>query len=304
MSKELTVAHSIGRRREAGAAASVSAPRVLFRWKAQLANWPVYLAAAVCLFMVACAIIPQHIAPYSPTEMIPGGFLQAPGAVHLFGTDYFGRDVFSVVVHGSRDSLLIGFASVLVGGLLGAAIGALAGYAGGIADKILMRFIDILMTIPGILLALAIAAVLEPSLFNIVLAVAVSSIPGYARVLRSQIISIKDRPYIAAARSIGASRLRIFFKHVLPNSWSPLLVMATIGLGTAILVGSGLSFLGLGIIKEVPDWGTLLSQGRGYLTVAWWMSTFPGLAITLFVLCVNVIGDRLRDYTDPKKSRA
>jgi peptide/nickel transport system permease protein len=159
------------------------------------------------------------------------------------------------------------------------------------------------MTIPGILLALAIAAALGPGLMNIVLAVAVSSIPGYARVMRGQLMSIKKRKYVEASRSIGTPEWRIFLWHLLPNSWSPLLVMATIGLGTSILIGSGLSFLGLGIIKEIPDWGALLSQGRGYLTVGWWISTFPGLAITLFVLSVNIIGDKLRDTFDPKTRR-
>jgi peptide/nickel transport system permease protein len=164
-----------------------------------------------------------------------------------------------------------------------------------------MRLNDVLMTIPGILLALAIAGALGPSLFNIVLAVAVSSVPGYARVMRAQVLSIKSRTFVKASVSIGASPLRVFWKHVLPNSLSPLLVMAAIGIGTSILTGSGLSFLGLGVLREVPDWGTLLSQGRGYLTAAWWICTFPGLAITAFVLSVNMIGDRLRDHFDPKK---
>lgn len=260
-----------------------------------------YAAGLVVLFIVACAIVPQWIAPYAPTDMLTDRIMQAPSVAHLFGTDYFGRDIFSVVVHGSRDSLFIGFASVLVGGLIGGTIGALSGYAGGWVDTVLMRLNDILMTIPGILLALAIAGALGPSLFNVVLAVAVSAIPGYARVMRAQIMSIKNRTFVKAAGSIGASPLRIFWNHVLPNSLSPLLVMATIGIGTSILTGSGLSFLGLGVLREVPDWGTLLSQGRGYLTVAWWMCTFPGLAITAFVLSVNIIGDRLRDHLDPKK---
>ncbi len=267
-------------------------------------DWLPYAAAAFVLFIVACALFPGAIAPYSPTEMDTAAVMAKPSLTHLFGTDYYGRDVFSVVVHGSRDSLLIGIASVLAGGLAGALIGAVSGYAGGVADTILMGFVEILMTIPGILFALAIAAVLGPSLGNIVLAVSISSVPGFARVFRGQIMSIKGRPFITAAKSAGAGKLRIFFRHVLPNAWSPLLVMGTIGLGTSILIGSGLSFLGLGVIKEIPDWGTLLSQGRGYLTVAWWMSTFPGLAITLLVLSVNLIGDQLRDRLDPKRGRA
>ncbi|MFD0670009.1 ABC transporter permease [Cohnella sp. GCM10027633] len=259
------------------------------------------LAALVIAFIALCAIAPQWVAPYSPTEMMADSLMQAPSAAHPFGTDYFGRDVYSVVVYGARDSLFIGLLSVLVGGLIGGTIGALSGYIGGWFDAAFMRVVDVLMTIPGILLALAIAAAMGPSMTNIVLAVAAASIPGYARVMRSQTMSINGRPFIAAARSIGVTNFGIFWRHVLPNSLSPMLVMSTIGIGTSILAGSGLSFLGLGLLREIPDWGTLLSQGRGYLTVAWWICTFPGLAITMLVLSVNIIGDRLRDELDPKK---
>ncbi|MEH7747255.1 ABC transporter permease [Neobacillus drentensis] len=274
-----------------------------FKINFTVSNLFIYFSGLIMLFITASALFPKWIAPYSPTFMNTELILSAPSAAHWFGTDYFGRDVFSLVVYGSRDSLLIGAASVVVGGFIGGALGALAGYIGGFIDVIFMRLIEILMTIPGILLALAIAAVLGPSLFNIVLAVAAASIPGYARVMRGQMMSIKKRQYVDASRSIGTPKWRIFLWHIVPNSWSPLLVMGTIGLGTSILIGSGLSFLGLGVIKEIPDWGALLSQGRGYLTVGWWISTFPGLAITLFVLSVNIIGDRLRDIFDPKTSR-
>ncbi|MCM3724799.1 ABC transporter permease [Neobacillus cucumis] len=265
-----------------------------------ISNLFLYTSTVVVLFIIACAIFPKWIAPFSPTYMNAEYILSKPSANHWFGTDYFGRDVFSLVIYGSQDSLIIGVTSVLIGGIIGGSIGALAGYIGGFVDVILMRVIEILMTIPGILLALAIAAALGPSLFNIVLAVAASAIPGYARVMRGQVMSIKKRKFVAASRSIGTPSWRIFLWHILPNSWSPLLVLGTIGLGTSILIGSGLSFLGLGTIKEIPDWGALLSQGRGYLTVAWWISTFPGLAITLFVLSINIIGDKLRDSFDPK----
>lgn len=266
-----------------------------------------FLAAAAALtiaFLFLCALFPQWIAPYSPTEMLSDSIMQPPGAKHLFGTDYFGRDVLSLVIFGCRDSLFIGLMSVLVGGIVGGTLGALSGYIGGRFDSIAMRAIDILMTIPGILLALVIAAAMGPSLTNVVFAVAASTIPGYARVMRGQTMSINGRPFITAARSIGVTQLGIFWRHVLPNSLSPLLVMATVGIGTAILAGSGLSFLGLGLVKQVPDWGALLAQGRGYLTVAWWICTFPGLAITLLVLSVNIIGDWLRDRLDPKKKES
>ncbi|MEH7334697.1 ABC transporter permease [Neobacillus drentensis] len=268
-----------------------------------VSNFFIYGAGLVVIFIITCALFPKWIAPYSPTFMDTAHTLSAPNSAHWFGTDYFGRDVLSLVIYGSRDSLIIGIASVIIGGLIGGIIGSAAGYFGGFFDVVFMRFIEILMTIPAVLLALAIAAALGPGLFNIVLAVAAASIPGYARVMRGQMISIKKRQYVDASRSIGTPEWKIFLWHLLPNSWSPLLVMATIGLGSSILIGAGLSFLGLGVIKEIPDWGALLSQGRGYLTVGWWICTFPGLAITLLVLSVNIMGDKLRDTFDPKISK-
>jgi peptide/nickel transport system permease protein len=260
-----------------------------------------YMASCVIFFLIICALFPKLIAPYVPTEMFTEEIMNSPSSKHLFGTDYFGRDIYSLIVYGSRSSLIISFLSVTVAALIGMMIGAISGYIGGTIDIVLMRGIDILMTIPGMLLALALAAALGPSLLNIILAISVSSLPGYARLMRGQVVSLKDRNYVIASKSIGVNRFVIFFRHILPNAYSPLLVMATNGLGSAILLGAGLSFLGLGVVKEIPDWGTLLSQGRGYLTAAWWIATFPGLAITAFVLSVNIMGDTLRDYLDPKK---
>lgn len=296
--REAATVKPLWRTRSTAKADRRAAPRIA--WSKALAC----AAGLVVVFLILCALAPQWIAPYAPTDMQADRILLAPGAAHWLGTDYFGRDIFSVIVFGARESLFIGFASVAVGGLSGALIGALAGYLGKWTDTVLMRAVDIVMTIPGVLLALAVAAALGPGLWNIILAVAIASAPNYARIMRGQILSIKNRSFIMASRSIGATELSVFVRHVLPNSLSPLLVMACIGVGTAILTGSGLSFLGLGVLKEVPDWGALLSQGRGYLTVAWWICTFPGLAITLFVLSVNIIGDELRDKLDPKKRRA
>lgn len=274
----------------------------LTRWKLKfsISNISILIASLILLFIIACAIFPSWIAPYDPTNMNTEKILVGPSMTNLFGTDHYGRDVFSLVVYGSRDSLIIGVSAVLIGLVIGGGVGALAGYIGGFIEAFFMRIIEILMTIPGILLALAIAAALGPSLRNIVLAIAIASIPGYARVMRGQMMSIKKRPYVAASRSIGTSSSRILLWHIVPNALSPLLVMSTIGLGTAILTGAGLSFLGLGVVKEIPDWGALLSQGRNYLTVGWWIATFPGLAITVFVLSVNIIGDKLQDVTNPK----
>ncbi|UOE76114.1 ABC transporter permease [Parageobacillus thermoglucosidasius] len=264
-------------------------------------NFFLWLSILVIMFLTSCAIVPEWIAPYSPTAMRSDQILLAPSLQHLFGTDYFGRDVFSLVVHGSRPALLIGVCAVLVSSLVGSAIGMIAGYVGGIVDVIVMRIVEMMQSIPGVLLALALAAAMGPSFRNLVIAIAISAVPSYARVMRGQVLSIKNRPFILASRSIGTANSVIFFKHILPHSYSPLLVMASNGLGTAILTSSGLSFLGLGVVSDIPDWGMLLSQGRNYIAAGWWIATFPGLAIALFVLAVNIIGDSLRDYLDPKK---
>ncbi|WP_412973744.1 ABC transporter permease [Niallia taxi] len=263
----------------------------------------IYAACGIILFLMICAVFPQWISPYAPTKMFTEEIMQAPSGIHFLGTDYFGRDVFSLIVYGSRTSLIIGFLSVIAAAATGMIIGSVAGYAGGIVDLIFMRIIDILMTIPGMLLSLAFAAALGPSLMNIILAISIAAVPGYARLMRGQILTLKSRNFVIASKSIGVSNFVIFFRHILPNAYSPLLVMATNGLGSSILLGAGLSFLGLGVVQEVPDWGTLLSQGRGYLAAAWWIATFPGIAITSFVLSANIIGDSLRDFLDPKKKQ-
>lgn len=258
----------------------------------------------ILAFLILCAIAPSWIAPYAPTDMLTDQLLKSPSFSHPLGTDQFGRDVWTLVIYGSQQSLIMGVVSVVIGGFIGTLFGLLAGYWGGVVDSLFMRFNDILMTIPGILLAIAISVALGPSFFNVILAISVATIPGKARVVRSQVISIRNRPFIDAARAVGTSHIEIMLRHILPNCFSPLLVMMTIGVGSSILVGTGLSFLGLGVVKEIPDWGYMLSQGRSYMTVAWWVATFPGLAITLLVIVVNLIGDEIRDRMDPKKSRA
>lgn len=252
-------------------------------------------------FLILCAVFPGWIATHSPLEMSTNAILQAPSFAHILGTDQFGRDIFSLLVYGSRSSLMIGIASVLIGGILGALIGLFAGYWGNLIDSVLMRSIEILMSIPGILLAIILASSLGASMSSIVLAVGLSAVPGYARVMRSQVIAVRSFPFIDAARAIGTSHLEINVRHIVPNCLSPLLVMATIGVGNAILMSTGLSFLGLGVISEIPDWGFLLSQGRDYLNVAWWIGFFPGAAIALLVIAVNLLGDELRNRLDPKK---
>ena len=258
------------------------------------------LAGFVILIMIACAIAPYAIAPFDPTDMDSDAILQAPGWPHLLGTDHFGRDVLSLLIYGARQSLLMGACAVAVGGVAGGLIGLVSGYAGRAVDMGMMRLLDIWMSVPDMLLAIIVAAALGASFTHTVLAVGVVTIPRYARVMRAQVIAICNRPFIEASRSIGTSHVRILSQHVLPHTISAMLVMVTLGVGSAILIGASLSFIGLGVIDDRPDWGFLLSQGRSYLTVAWWFATFPGLAITALVIAVNVLGDALRDRLDPR----
>lgn len=258
------------------------------------------VSVAVVLFVLACALVPQWIAPFDPNDMDSNAILQAPGASHWLGTDQYGRDVFSLLVWGAQQSVVLAVCTVLVSGTVGVAIGLLSGYAGGWIDKLTMRLLDVLMAIPDVLLAIAIATALGPSLRNTILAISLGALPRYARVLRGQALSLRSRPFVEAARTAGASHFAILRGHVLPHCVAPILVLATLGIGTAILMGSSLSFLGLGVNDDRPDWGFLLSQGRGYLTVAWWSVMFPGLAITALVISANVLGDTLRRRLDPR----
>ncbi len=274
-------------------------PRTHRNWSG---TWLLGLSLLLLGFVAACSLVPQWIAPYVPTDMDSNAVLHAPGAAHWFGTDQFGRDVFSLVVHGARQSLLIGLAAVLIGSTVGVSLGLLAGYAGGWIDTLLMRFTDVWMAIPNLLLAIALATALGPSLTNTIIAISIASIPRYARVLRSQAIAVRSRAFVEAARAGGASHFAILRGHILPHCMAPILVMSTLGIGSAILAGSSLSFLGMGVNDELPDWGYLLTQGRGYLTVAWWTVTFPGLAITALVIAVNLLGDDLRRRLDPRQA--
>ncbi len=264
----------------------------------------VLLPALVVLAVVACALVPDWIAPFDPTDTDSEAILQAPGGWHWLGTDHFGRDVLTLVIYGARESLLMGVCAVVVGLLVGGTAGLVAGYAGGLADLLVMRLIDIWMSVPEILLAIVIATALGASLTSTVLAIGMVSTPRYARVMRGQVIAIKSRPFIEASRAIGTSHAAILLRHVLPHTLSPMLVMAALGVAGAILAGASLGFIGLGVVDDRPDWSFLLSQGRNYLTVAWWFATFPALAITALVVSVNLLGDALRDRLDPHSGTA
>jgi peptide/nickel transport system permease protein len=256
------------------------------------------IGAAILFVLLLAAIGASWIAPYDPLETTPDSALP-PSREHWMGTDLLGRDIFSRVIHGARLSLLIGLVGVLIGVSGGTTAGLLAGYRGGWVDAALMRFADGMLTFPGIMLALTVVATLGPGITNVMLAVGVAAIPSYARLARGVVLSAKQNMYVEAAQVVGGSNLRIMALHILPNILAPVIVVATAQFGLAILTASGLSFLGLGAQPPEPEWGLMVSMGRDYLGKSWWMSTFPGLAITTAVIAVNLVGDGLREALDP-----
>jgi peptide/nickel transport system permease protein len=258
------------------------------------------IAAAVLVAFVILAAAAPLVAPYDPFALIPGATLRPPSRMFVFGTDELGRDVASRVVHGARISLQIGIVAVGIALLAGTAIGIVAGYYGGRLDGMLMAAMEVLLAFPQILLAMAILATLGPSLLNAMVAVGLSGVPVYARTARGVTLGIKGMDYLEAARGLGAADVRILVRHVMPNMLHPVVVLATAGMGIALLVAAGLSYLGLGAQPPTPEWGAMLAEARAYLRNAWWMATFPGLAIMIVVLCLNVCGDWLRDTMDPR----
>jgi peptide/nickel transport system permease protein len=260
-------------------------------------------AAIVCVFLLLTIFAPL-IAPYDPFDQDLSSALTAPSAAHLLGTDQYGRDILTRIMYGSRTALL---AIVVADGIalaLGAALGLLAGYRGGRVDSVVMRLVDVLLAFPYLLLALIIVAALGPSLINSIVAIGVVYTPQYARLIRGQVLAVRTTEYVLAARAVGASATRIMLRHILPNSFTPLLVMATLQSGTVVVETAGLSFLGLGAQPPSPDWGALLADGQSYFLTAWWIATFPGLAIFAVVIGFNLFGDALRDYYDPRRRGA
>ena len=246
------------------------------------------------------AIFAEFIAPYPYAQQNLKEAFQYPSLKHLFGTDDFGRDIFSRIVYGARISLEVGFLSVGISIIIGGFLGAIAGYYGGKLDQLIMRSMDILLSIPSILLAISIVAALGPGLVNLMIAVGISSIPRYARIVHASVLTIRDYEFVEAARAVGSSDLRIIFKHILPNCLAPLIVQSTLGVATAIIVAAALSFIGLGIQPPVPEWGAMLSGGRSFIRNYWFMTVFPGMAIMITVFGLNLLGDGLRDALDPK----
>lgn len=251
------------------------------------------------LAWIVLAIAAPMIAPYDP-DMLVSRARQAPSAAHWFGTDQLGRDVLSRVIHGARVSLLLGAVSVTIGMIPGVILGLAAGYLGGWADTIISRLMDAMLAFPSIILALIIIATLGPGIMNVMIAVGVSAIPEYARLMRASVLAVKSQPYVEAAWLVGNSPARIMVRHIFINANAPLVVFTTLQIGSAILVGAGLSFLGLGAQPPTAEWGLMSAEGRQLLSRAWWISAFPGFAILTVVIAFNLVGDGLRAALDPK----
>jgi len=261
-------------------------------------------SAIVGILILGCLILltllVPYFSPYSSVKISPREALQAPSIHHMMGTDDLGRDLATRVLYGTRISLTVGLIAVGLGGFIGVSMGLVAGYFGGALDLFIMRIIDIMLAFPGILLALLIMTILGPSLASVMLAVGISDVPLYVRLVRGSVISAKENTYVEAAKALGCSRHFIMFRHILPNVLAPLIVVSTLEVANAILTAAALSFLGMGAQPPTPEWGALLSEGRRYIRTAWWMISFPGLMIMISVLSINLLGDGLRDALDPK----
>ncbi len=257
------------------------------------------VGAAVLLVLALAAIFAPLLTPYDPTRVAPREALQPPSVAHPLGTDHFGRDHLARILYGGSISLRIGLIAVSIGASIGIVLGSLAGYRGGWVDEIIGRLLDIKLAFPGILLALAVVAVLGPDLWNLMIAVGVGTIPGFARLVRGQILAAREFDYVLAARALGCSHLKIVARHILPNVMAPVVVYGTLAIAGAILAGASLNYLGMGAKPPTPEWGLMLAESRDQFRRAWWLATFPGLAIMMTVISINLLGDGLRDAFDP-----
>ena len=273
-------------------------------WSMMIKRFTKNKRAMVGLWMVVVfvivALFAPWIAPYDPIEQNMEKMLEPPSVEHPFGTDEFGRDILSRILYGAQISLMIGIVGVFIAVVLGVTLGTISGYFGGFLDSLIMRIMDIFMAFPSFLLALAIVSVLGPGMTNVMIAIGIFAVPNFARISRSAVIAVKNKEFIEAAEAMGATHLRIIFKHVIPNSIAPIIVLSTMRIATAILTAAGLSFLGMGAQPPTPEWGAMLSTGREYLRASPHVSTIPGLAIMFMVLSFNMLGDGLRDALDPK----
>jgi peptide/nickel transport system permease protein len=270
--------------------------RVVYRFLRQRSA---VIGAVVLILLAMGAMFAPWLTPYDPAKIAPREALQAPSMGHPLGTDHFGRDQLSRILYGGSVSLRTGLIAVAIGASVGIILGSLAGYRGGWTDETISRLLDVMLAFPGILLALAVVAVLGPDLWNLMIAVGVGSIPGFARLVRGQLLAGREFDYVLAARALGCSDVLIVVRHLLPNVMAPIVVYGTLAIATAILAGASLSYLGLGAKPPTPDWGLMLAESRDQFQRAWWLATFPGLAIMATVVSINLLGDGLRDAFDP-----
>jgi len=267
----------------------------------QLKQQPLMMLGGMIVLTIALlAVFAPWIAPYDPTHIDVRSILLPPSWQHWCGTDTLGRDVFSRMLYGARISLAVGFVAVGLSMLIGVALGAWAGYAGGRVDNMMMRLTDMVLCFPTFFLILAVIAFLEPSIWNIMIVIGLTSWMGVTRLVRAEFLSLRGREFILAAKSLGVSPLRLIWKYLLPNAMGPIMVSAVLGVAGAVLVESGLSFLGLGVQPPNPSWGNILTDGKDNIQLAWWLSLYPGLAILITVLGYNLLGEGLRDLFDPK----
>ncbi len=275
---------------------------VWYKFKRLCQRYPLGAIGSFIVFLVVfAAIFADVVAPYDPTQTNAKMSLSPPGIDMLFGGDMMGRDVLSRIIHGSRISLAVGIGSTLLGGIIGTIIGLMCGYFMGWFDLIIQRIIDMMQALPLLVMALVMAASLGPSLENTIIAISIPLVPQVARVIRSNVLSLREMPFVEAARSVGMSHSRIAFRHILPNTLAPLIVLGTAQLGSAILTEASLSFLGLGVPEPYPSWGRMLSESAAeYVRVAPWLVIFPGIAISAAVFGANLMGDAVRDYLDPR----
>ncbi|MDA8239826.1 MAG: ABC transporter permease [Nitrospiraceae bacterium] len=269
-------------------------------WKRFKRNGLAVAGGVIVLALFFVAVFAPLLSPYNPDAIDRHNVLMPPGLQHPLGTDDLGRDVMSRMIWGARISLAVGFVAIGIATAIGMLLGALAGYYGGWTDRVIMRFIDIMLSIPTFFLILAVIAFVGSSIWNIMIVIGLTAWMGVARLVRAEFLSLKEREFVLAARAIGASDVRIIFSHVMINSMAPVLVSAVLGVAGAVLVESALSFLGIGVQPPTPSWGNILSLGKDYIELAWWLSVFPGLAILVTVLGYNLLGEGIRDSIDPR----
>ena len=272
-------------------------------WRRFRRNRLALAGAGVVGLLFILSFLAPLVTPYDPARLDAWHVLLPPSGSHWFGTDELGRDVFTRIVYGARISLKVGFVAVGIATLIGTAVGLVAGFYGGWLDSLLMRLVDIMLCFPTFFLILAVIAMLEPSIWYIMIIIGLTGWMGVARLVRAEVLTLREREFVLAARALGASDLRIIVRHILPNALSPVLVAATLGVAGAILTESALSFLGIGVQPPTPSWGNILTAGKDYIEFAWWLSLFPGLAILVTVLAYNLLGEGLRDALDPRLNR-